>query len=209
MDIFNALSLYGSVYALLYRFDIKQLSLDLRPFENEWKPYNPRKPDYRRWGLSLTSLDGGLSGQPDLDSVREYNLENGTQLNETSFREWTAVARANAELRGCLEHFSPHVCRSHLIRFGAGGFFPPHRDGLSLRPATFRLFSVLSNSTTTDYQFVIDGKAHVFIPGVLYFINTLLEHSFFAFTPGVTILVLNIECNEGAYRQMNKVLAAF
>lgn len=209
MDVFSSLTLYGSVYALLYRFDIRQLAMDLKQFEPEWKPYNPRKKDYKRWGLSLTSLDGGLSGTPDLDSVREYNIENQTALRETSFRTWTPVATANEELKACLEHFSPHVCRSHLIRFGSGGFFPPHRDGTSLRPETFRLFSVLSHSTSTDYHFIIDGKAYVFVPGVLYFINTLLEHSFFSFSAGVTILVLNIECNEDAYQKVNKVLASF
>ena len=36
--------------------------------------YNKRK-NIDRWGLSITSLDGGLSGVPDLDSLYFYNIE--------------------------------------------------------------------------------------------------------------------------------------
>ena len=53
-------------------FDERQLMKEMEPFKDEWKPYNVRKPN-NRWGLSITSLDGGLSGIPDLDSVYEYN----------------------------------------------------------------------------------------------------------------------------------------
>ena len=31
--------------------------------------YNTSRPDIRREGLSITSLDGGVSGRPDLDTL--------------------------------------------------------------------------------------------------------------------------------------------
>ena len=46
-----------------------------------WVKYNPRKDGYNRYGLSVTSADGGFSGIPDLDSLREYNKINGTTFN--------------------------------------------------------------------------------------------------------------------------------
>lgn len=57
-------------------------SLQLQDFENDWKQYNPRKP-IARWGLSLTSLDGGMTGNPDLDSLFEFNRLNGTKYGES------------------------------------------------------------------------------------------------------------------------------
>ena len=47
--------------------------------------YNRRK-DINRYGLSITSLDGGLTGIPDLDSLHEYNLENKTKHEERGSR---------------------------------------------------------------------------------------------------------------------------
>ena len=53
-------------------FNHDKLMEEIAPFKDDWKPYNTRKPN-NRWGLSVTSLDGGLSGIPDLDSLSEYN----------------------------------------------------------------------------------------------------------------------------------------
>ena len=62
----------------LKRFNSKKLYEELQEFANEWKTYNSLKPDNKRYGLSVTSLDGGLSGVPDLESLLEYNNKNGT-----------------------------------------------------------------------------------------------------------------------------------
>ena len=74
-------------------FDERQLMKEMEPFKDEWKPYNVRKPN-NRWGLSITSLDGGLSGIPDLDSLYEYNKKNGTTI-------------ANQDINTCLLYTSP------------------------------------------------------------------------------------------------------
>ena len=49
-------------------FNHRLIMKDLEPFNNAWCPYNVKKPN-NRWGLSITSLDGNLSGIPDLDSL--------------------------------------------------------------------------------------------------------------------------------------------
>ena len=66
-------------------FDEKQLMEEMEIFKDDWKPYNLRK-SHQRWGLSITSLDGGLSGIPDLDSLYEYNKKNGTNIANPRYK---------------------------------------------------------------------------------------------------------------------------
>ena len=86
---YQTLITYGSFYSL-------DLTMDAPSFvawteENfEYVQYNPRKP-INRYGLSVTSLDGGVSGIPDLDSLGEYNKENNTQYTERDFETTTPV----------------------------------------------------------------------------------------------------------------------
>ena len=69
---------YGNVIAT--DFYKSGLERDLDNFSEHWKPYNPKKHPGRE-GLSVTSLDGGFSGIPDLDSIREYCIENNKLCN--------------------------------------------------------------------------------------------------------------------------------
>src|SRR5210317_309022 len=84
----SAITRYGSKIELDVTTDAKRLMEWIGTFN--WVKYNPRK-DVNRWGLSVTSLDGGLSGVPDLDSLLEYNKENGTSYTEKDFDKPTAV----------------------------------------------------------------------------------------------------------------------
>ena len=68
----------GNTFPLDFSINIKKLKEQLQDFDADWKQYNPRKPNNRQ-GLSITSLDGGLSGVPDLDSLFEYNKQNNTK----------------------------------------------------------------------------------------------------------------------------------
>ncbi|MBX3032387.1 MAG: hypothetical protein KF865_00555 [Bdellovibrionaceae bacterium] len=70
--LLQAMSALGPAVELGFHIDAGQFERDLQAFQGDWKPYNPRK-NIARQGLSLTSLDGGLGGIPDLDSLMEYN----------------------------------------------------------------------------------------------------------------------------------------
>jgi hypothetical protein len=191
----------GNQFELLPR--ISHSCIDkISQFNDHWKPYNPRKLNYGRDGLSLTSLDGQLNGIPDLDSLLEYNSLNNTNYDESSFKKRTAVVNEIPSLLNLFDIFGEHVSRSHLIRFRLGGFFPPHRDiyPLSKGTKTFRLFSLISFSTPSMYNFVLDGQLRFFVPGAIYYINTMLEHSFVSFADNLKILVLNIDHNEDSIR---------
>ena len=45
----------------------------------DYVKYNHRK-NINRLGLSVTSLDGGVTGVPDLDSLLQYNNIHGTNI---------------------------------------------------------------------------------------------------------------------------------
>ena len=74
--LYLTLSNYGKVIPL--RDEIKDPNKLITWTEENFSyvRYNPSK-DIDRYGLSVTSLDGGLSGYPDLDSLTEYNFKMG------------------------------------------------------------------------------------------------------------------------------------
>ena len=88
--LYDSLTRYGDSYALSLGLDTIKLLKNLELYQDDWVQYNPRK-NIPREGLSVTSLDGGLSGVPDLDSIREYNIQNNLSLDETSFTTKTEV----------------------------------------------------------------------------------------------------------------------
>lgn len=168
-----------------------------------WVQYNPRKLN-KRQGLSVTSLDGGFSGVPDLDSLREYNLENNTQYNESNFRARTSIVNYIPELNAALDEFPDHG-RCHFLKLDSGGFFPPHRDNgiSSTLPKTFRLIVPVCNFDSNQMVWIQDGKLLNFNLGKTYFINTTKVHSLFSFVDMSCCFVMNVEATE---RSLNSIL---
>ena len=70
---YEHLALLGKQYPLTYQLPNPHQKVAITEEQFEYVKYNPRK-DIDRWGLSLTSLDGEMSGIPDLDSLLEYNI---------------------------------------------------------------------------------------------------------------------------------------
>ena len=82
--LYECLSRYGDIYGLRQEIRTSEVEKQLKLYENDWIQYNSRKK-IDRWGLSITSLDGGMSGIPDLDSLKEYNIKHNLNLDETNF----------------------------------------------------------------------------------------------------------------------------
>lgn len=175
------------------------------PFEGKWAPYNPLKPGFGRWGLSLTSLDGGMSGIPDLTSLKEYNEKNGTSYGEDEFRTETPALHACGELREVLSRVAP-LGRTHLLRLGRGGFFPPHRDTALLAPECFRLFASL-NFTANSYSLVLNDRQRFLEPGVFHFLNTSLAHSLVSFRDFSDFVIVNLPLAAETVEKINDLLA--
>ena len=175
-------------------------------FEQHFKPYNPRKPGYNRYGLSITSQDGSFSHIPNLDSLNEYNKEHGTSFDEGDFREWTPFFKNCTELREMMAPFHRYMGRSHILRLNKGGFSPFHRDSITLIPRHFRLLISLNNPFH-HFVFLLDNERVYFEPGRLYFVNTRLAHSLFSFKDKNDFIVFNIDLCEGSVKAVLSNLA--
>lgn len=189
--LFDNLTRYGDFYELKYRVDLAKLE-ELKLYKNDWVQYNPRK-NIERYGLSITSLDGELSGIPDLDSIREYNKKNNLQLDEPDFNVKTELWPLVSD---CLEPFEKHLGRTHFIRMPRGGHFPPHRDQYSRNFSTFRLFIPLRACNPPQSYFILEDKILRFNHGNAYFINTCKEHTIFTMGEESLFVVANIVTNE-------------
>ena len=154
--------------------------------------YQPHKPN-NRWGLSVTSLDGGFSGEPDLYSLRDWNAMNGTTYWEADFKARTNVVEFIPELNPFLDFFGSSLGRVHFLKLNAGGFFPPHRDnGAIVDSPTFRILVPINNFGKNQMKWIQEEEVLNLELGRTYFINTTRPHSLFSFTDDCTMLVLNI-----------------
>lgn len=157
-----------------------------------WKQYNPRKSN-KRYGLSVTSLDGQYSGIPDLDSLLEYNKINNTAYHETDFNVRTDLVEQLEDLKCLVNCFYPSLGRCHFLRLDSGGFFPPHRDnGPTIPSQTFRVIVPLGNTSPKEWHWIQEGRLLHMITGKAYAINTTKEHSVFSFVDNCCMLVLNV-----------------
>lgn len=168
--------------------DVVELHMPLVPIDIgamgklPWHPYNPRKPN-NRFGCSITSLDGDVSGVPDLDSIKEYNAANGTHYTEMSFATPTVYG---APFKYLLDNVV--VGRSHFIRLNSGGFFPWHRDPDT---GTFRLIFTVQGCTKDSLVWINDDKVLDLFNGKWYIINTKKKHCVFSMKES-TFAVFNV-----------------
>lgn len=191
--LYSHLISMGNIFPLKQQASCYHLREQLGAFQNDWKVYNPDKPGYKRWGLSVTSLDGGLSGDPDLTSLYEFNARRGTSYNEMSFRKRTPVYDECKEIQPVLAPFLPFLGRAHFLKLDQGGYFPYHRDSYAPGGADFRVFMPLNNGNLRDFVFLLGTERIQLEPGRAYFINTRMEHALFSFEDDSLHLVLNLE----------------
>ena len=192
---FLVLANHGNVYPLTLEIEHPSTLVDWTEKHFDYVRYNPRK-DIERFGLSITSLDGGLSGIPDLDSLGEYNIENGTDLRDVDFDEPTPVF-LNHDIQKVIEPWKDKIHRSHILKLGSGGFFPIHRDSSKLKISDFRLIVPLKNCQPPNCYFIIDDKITHWIHGKMYFVNTSKPHTLFnaSMQPSYW-MVFNVKCDE-------------
>ena len=194
---YNSLLSFGDLIPLKIRCDVKKLFNEVKDFN--YLQYNPRK-DIKRYGLSITSLDGNMDGV-DLDSIKEYNKENNTEYDELSFQAFTSVYYESQEIQKITEPFLGHIGRSHILHLPEGGYFPPHRD-LPVyveQQNSLRVLVPLKGCNPPDLYFMYEDKPLHFEHGRAYFLNTNKAHNLFAFKDSYMI-VLNIKTSEEVYQ---------
>lgn len=194
-DLYTKLTNFGSMIMLRNELEDPQGFVNWTEQNFEYVKYNPRK-NVDRWGLSITSLDGGVTGLPDLDSLKEYNKEYGTSYDERSFNVPTPVLK-NENLKNFLQPIQDKIFRSHILKLNPGGFFPPHRDYFGTKFGSFRIIVPLVNFNPPEVSFVLEDKILNWRQGHMYFLDTAKMHYLFncSFEPSYW-LVLNLSTEE-------------
>lgn len=166
----------------------------------DYVQYNTKKSEIDRQGLSITSLDGGVSGRPDLDSL--FKADGKGRYDEMDFNVRTPVAD-HPEIKKILDHFGDNVGRSHILKINPGGYFPPHRDFRKKVFDTFRIIVPLFNTDYPSFTFMLEDKVLQWETGRSYFLDTAKQHHLFNCysTPSYWV-VLNIATNEESVEQV-------
>lgn len=192
--LFQQLHAYGDVIPLKMKIDPEVLNLELEKFDHAWVPYNPVKSSNPRLGLSVTSLDGGMSGIPDLYSLYEWSKQTGRKVSEKDFNQPTEAYHHCQSIQPLVQNFHPNLGRCRFVKFKAGGHFPPHRDG-SVNyqiPDYFRILVPLRNTGDDNFHFVHDGRLVSYEVGRPYLFNALKTHSVVSFTDDAVTLALSV-----------------
>jgi hypothetical protein len=183
-------------------FKKDKLLKEIEPFKNDWKRYNPKKPN-NRWGLSITSIDGGLHGIPDLTSLRDWEIQTGEQIHNHDLNVPTDVYKNCPTLQAILEPWKPWLGRCHFLRMDRGSFFPEHfdinKEDYSYDEVRFVGF-VKCNEY--DFKWIYDDKVIKGRPGSLWYFNGNKRHSVFSFRDDVVLLVMCLKFDKDLFQKM-------
>jgi hypothetical protein len=207
LELYNYLSFYGDVVPTRHKMKNPDDFVSWTEKNFTYVRYNPRK-NIDRYGLSITSLHGNLDGNPDLDSLLEYNKENKTSYRESDFVTKTPVYYYD-ELKQILDPIEKYLFRSHVLKINPGGFFPNHRDFYGMKVDSFRILIPLVGCNPPNFIFTIDDKTIHWNHGQMYFVNTAKMHYLFnaSFDP-TYMLVLNVALNIETIEFVTKNLAS-
>tara|TARA_B100000900_G_C20375295_1_gene632169 strand:+ start:217 stop:831 length:615 start_codon:yes stop_codon:yes gene_type:complete len=201
--MYNNLLSFGDVIELRLQCNVSKLLDTIKTYD--WKQYNPRK-EINRYGLSVTSLDGSMNGI-DLDSLAEYNKENNTRYDESSFTTFTEVYHKCQETQKLIEPFKPWLWRTHFLNFRRGGYFPPHRDMRRVdEQESFRVLVPLRCCNPPGLYFMYENKPLYFNMGSAYFVNTNKMHTIFSFEDVAYMLVMNIQCTDESLKKVGELI---
>jgi hypothetical protein len=201
---------YGDLMELEFtRFNVEAYK-DLILNHPGWRQYNSYKDGYNRYGLSMTSLDGGYSGVPDLESLIEHYKETKERYRDNDFKVRTPLSYEIPEVSELFDFFGDDLARSHFLRLDKGGFFPPHRDHeFSLPNNMLRIIVPFYNFHSSSMSWIYDGKVVQLREGIVYFMNTTKAHSLFSYVDGCTMLVLNVSATEDTMNRLVRKMRVY
>jgi len=183
-------------------FKKDKLLEELKPFENDWKKYNPKKPN-NRYGLSVTSIDGGLHGIPDLTSLRDWEIQTGELIHNHELNVPTDVYKNCPTLQAILEPWKPWLGRCHFLRMDRGSFFPEHFD-INKEDYSYDEVRFIGFVKCNEYDFkwIYDDKVIKGNPGTLWYFNGNKRHSVFSFKDGIILLVMCLKFDKDLFQKM-------
>jgi len=183
-------------------FKKDKLLEELKPFENDWKKYNPKKPN-NRYGLSVTSIDGGLHGIPDLTSLRDWEIQTGELIHNHELNVPTDVYKNCPTLQAILEPWKPWLGRCHFLRMDRGSFFPEHFD-INKEDYSYDEVRFIGFVKCNEYDFkwIYDDKVIKGNQGTLWYFNGNKRHSVFSFKDGIILLVMCLKFDKHLFQKM-------
>ena len=185
-------------------FDAQKMLREIEPFKDYWKRYNPNRPN-NRWGLSITSVDGGLSGVPDLTSLKHYEEETGIRLTNHDITTPTLVWEESEEVQKVLEPWKKWVTRCHFLRMDRGGFFPDHFDINKLDPTYDEIrLTAFVDVNEYDFKWIYDDKVIKKNSGSVWYFNANKRHSVFSTKDGMIIMVICLAWDAELFAKMMK-----
>jgi|TARA_Y100000310_G_scaffold75768_1_gene72146 hypothetical protein len=184
-------------------FNPKKVLEELKPFEGDWKRYNPNKKGNNRWGLSVTSYDGGLSGIPDLTSLRDYENETGITLKNSDLNIPTPVWTESTELKRLLEPWKKWITRCHFLRIDKGGFFPDHFD-VNKHDFSYDEIRLAAFVNINEYSFkwICDDKIIKGGNGSLWYFNANKRHCVFSTEDDSIVLIIMLHWDKDLFLYM-------
>ena len=208
------MSIYDKAYNRLHTmgdwlemesFDYKSVMKELEPYKESWKPYNIKKPN-NRWGLSITSLDGGLSGIPDLDSLSEYNKRHNSNINNQDINTYTEVYENSLTIKQIIEPWKPWLGRCHFLKLNTGGYFPEHYDinKLDYSYDDTRLIAFVNNTSKYTMKFLYEDQLMEVKDGSLYWFNASKRHSVFSMKDDCIMIVFCLKFDEKLFETIIK-----
>ena len=183
-------------------FKKDKLLEELKPFENDWKKYNPKKPN-NRYGLSVTSIDGGLHGIPDLTSLRDWEIQTGELIHNHDLNVPTDVYKNCPTLQAILEPWKPWLGRCHFLRMDRGSFFPEHFD-INKEDYSYDEVRFIGFVKCNEYDFkwIYDDKVIKGNQGTLWYFNGNKRHSVFSFKDGIILLVMCLKFDKHLFQKI-------
>lgn len=183
-------------------FDARKVMKEIEPFKDDWKRYNPNKPN-NRWGLSVTSIDGGLSGIPDLTSLKNYEQETGIVVNNQDIVVPTKVWTQSEELSRLLLPWERWITRCHFLRMDRGGFFPDHFD-INKHDSSYDEIRLTAFVNVNEYHFkwLYDDKIVKCNNGSLWYFNGNKRHCVFSTKDDMIIIVICLHWDRDLFTYM-------
>jgi len=175
----NSVYQFGDQYPLNRYLDTNKLLDDLEKYKDKWIQYNPRKP-INREGLCVINYTGRLGDNTALDSLSQYNRIYNTNITEEDCNKVTEIYKNCTILKSFFKDMLSWCVRTHFLKLGPGGFFPPHRDHIySSIQSTFRLIVPIKNCNPPFVRFMLEDRSLYWNHGELYVLNTTKQHSLF------------------------------
>lgn len=168
--------------------ELKQTGIDFNDISKyistqQFEIYQKSKGDLGRYYIDLLTSDIYDSNQ---------SLA-GTDLSELDFKTPSEHLKNLPKLQRFLNRFE--CGRTHIIKLNRGGCFPPHRDGPNILGGTrecFRILITLDNCEEDTLNVVMDNKVIKLKNNSVYYINTYLKHSAFAFKDDSNFIIANV-----------------